>query len=147
MDEAATISLLGDLLHVSKDGEETFGRAKEITDDETLKAAFETSLESCAIAAQQLVDKIEELGGRPAERGTVPGAFGRTWLEARSTLSGSADKTLLEEIVRAERAAVKHYDEAMAAPLGDDIRGLVTSQAAGAKANLRRFEGLTAHRA
>jgi len=139
-----TLSVLEELLHVSKDGVDTFEKALAITQDPELETAFRVAMESCIIATEQLSKKIEELGGSPTVRGTVPGAFHRAWIDAKSVLARDDDQALLQEVVRAEKAAVHHYDEAMTSTLSQDVRNLVVSQAAGAKANLRRFEGLAA---
>jgi uncharacterized protein (TIGR02284 family) len=147
MNTKETVSVLTDLLHVSNDGEQTFQKALDLTEDPKLESAFRTTLESCMLAARQLEKKIDALDGTAKSRGTVSGAFRRAWMDARTTLASPADKALLDEIVRAERAAVRHYDEALAQPLGEEARSLVTSQAAGAKANLRRFEELAAEHA
>lgn len=144
MERSDAISVLDDLLHVSRDGVNTFEKAVGMTKDPELETAFRTALRSCLIATEQLREKIEDLGGKPKEGGTVPGLFHRAWIDARTLLAREEDQALLDEIVKAERSAVRQYDEAMTAPLPEDVRSLVVSQASGAKANLRRFEGLAA---
>jgi uncharacterized protein (TIGR02284 family) len=142
MDLAKTISTLNELLHVSTDGAETFEKAVGMTDDTELEGAFRTALHSCMIARDQLRTRIAELGGRASAGGTVPGTFHRAWIDARTLLARDDERALLDEVVRAERAAVKRYDAALAEPLPEDERPLIESQASGARANLKRFEEL-----
>ncbi len=138
------VEVLNDLLHVAKDGEHTFHQALGIAEDRALESALQVSMRSCMIAAQQLEELIHELGDEPSVRGSIPGAFRRAWMDARTTLSPVPRDALIEEIVRAERAAVSHYEEAMTLPLGKEIHDRVASQTLGARANLHRFENLAA---
>lgn len=142
MDAHGKIELLEELLHVAKDGEATFDRALEITEDRELRSAFRTALRSCVLATRQLTERIRALGRMPDERGTLGGAFHRVWIDTRAALSPDEDRALLDEIVRAEQTAVERYDAAREAARGSDLFDLVDSQASGAKANLERFRSL-----
>ena len=142
--KSKTVEVLTDLLHVAKDGEDTFQQALAMADDGELESALRVGMRLCMIAAGQLEEMLRKLGDQPRARGSIPGAVRRAWMDARTTLSADRRDALLAEIVRAERAAVDHYEEAMAMPLGPEIHDRIVSQASGARANLHRFEELAA---
>jgi uncharacterized protein (TIGR02284 family) len=126
------IETLNDLLENARDGELGFREAAEHTQTPSLSALFGRRAETCRQAAVELQDRIQRLGGKVDQGGSVTGAAHRVWVHIRGLFGGASDETMLNECERGEDAAVARYRKALRQNLPSDIHAMV----------LRQFEGV-----
>ena len=135
MDNDEVISTLNDLIETCKDGEYGFRACAEQVDAIDLETLFARRAEACRRAAEELQERVVELGGRPDSGGTAAGALHRGWIALRSKLAKYDDLAVVEECERGEDVAVKRYSEALDTPLPDSIRAVVERQYQGTLRN------------
>src|SRR5438874_13664274 len=109
MDRNDVISTLNDLIETCKDGEEGFLACSQSVKNPALKSFFEEKAQRCATGARQLRAKVRELGGNPADSGSMAGALHRGWINVTSRIVGMDDHAILAECERGEDYAVKAY--------------------------------------
>jgi uncharacterized protein (TIGR02284 family) len=134
-DRDDVIDALNDLVETCKDGEYGFKACAEQAKRPDLKSLFMQRADDCRGAAQELMEQIRGLGGKPEEGGTAMGAIERGWVAVRTTLSTYDDKAVLEECERGEDNALARYRKAMKKPLPAGIKLIVERQLQGVQRN------------
>jgi uncharacterized protein (TIGR02284 family) len=107
-----------------------------------LKALFEAAAQRCASGASELEAKIQDLGGEPAQGGSVSGSMHRAWTNIKSAITGMSEHAVLTECERGEDAAVSAYQEALQRNLPAEVRVVVDRQYNGVKENHDRVRNL-----
>jgi uncharacterized protein (TIGR02284 family) len=129
------VDALKDLVETCFDGEYGFRTCAEQAKRQDIKSVLMQRAEDCRRGAQELADKIHELGGKVSEGGTAMGAVERGWVAVRTTLSTYDDKAVLEECERGEDNAKARYRKALQKPLPADIKLIVERQMQGVERN------------
>jgi uncharacterized protein (TIGR02284 family) len=142
MDNQDVIATLNDLLEISRDGEQGFRTCAEGVQTPNLKAQLQTEARRCGEGATELEAKIRNLGGEPAQGGSVSGSIHRAWTNIKSTITGMSEHAVLAECERGEDAAKAAYEAALQKSLPADVRTLVERQYQGVKANHDRVRNL-----
>jgi uncharacterized protein (TIGR02284 family) len=141
-----TISVLNDLIQVSKDGEREFhDRSEEVTDPELLNFFTKTS-QRCAEGATMLQEEVRRLGGEPETEGSFSGAAHRMWTNLKTAVAGADKDTILKACEIGEQHAVEAYEKALQEDLPTDIRAMVEMQHHGVVANRDRVHTLLQQR-
>lgn len=134
-DRDDVIDALKDLVETCFDGEYGFRACAEQATSADIKSTLMQRAEDCRRGAQQLADKIHELGGKVSDGGTALGAVERGWVAVRATLSTYDDKAVLEECERGEDNAMARYRKALQKPLPADVKLMVERQMQGVQRN------------
>lgn len=130
------ISVLNDLIEVSRDGEQGFLKAAEDAKNPELKELFTSRASEISAAIRELQAQVIALGGRPEESGSVAGALHRGWVSLRSAVADRDDLAILEETERGEDVAKKKYADALQSDeLSFEVRALVERQYQGVLRN------------
>lgn len=129
------ISILNDLIEVSKDGEEGFRSSAENVDDPQLKAYFMRRSQEVASSVPELQDLVRSLGGEPASSSSLGGALHRRWIDLKTALTSNDTLAVLNETERGEDVALAAYQKAADMDLPTHIRFVVVRQLEGAKRN------------
>lgn len=130
------ISVLNDLIEVSRDGEQGFLKAAEDAQNPELKALFSSRAAEIATAVSELQAQVAALGGKPEEHGSVAGALHRGWVSLRTAVADRNDLAVLDETEKGEDVANKKYADALLeTELSFDIRALVERQYQGVLRN------------
>jgi uncharacterized protein (TIGR02284 family) len=119
------VAILDDLISTCKDGENGYRSAKEDVDREDLKELFGSLSEQRARLAADL-----QAAGHPQEDvagrgGTLAAKVHRGWMDLKAAVQHGDPRTILHEIDRGERAALKHYEEALQQAMPPDIHALL----------------------
>ncbi|WP_010297522.1 PA2169 family four-helix-bundle protein [Candidatus Odyssella thessalonicensis] len=130
---ADSVSVLNQLIQITRDSEEGFRTAAANVKDAFLKTTFLEKAETCRNAILDLQDKVREMHGVPEESGTVLGALHRGWVTIKGTLTGKDDLALLNECERGEDVIKETYEKALESGLSEQIRPLVQQQYEGVK--------------
>jgi len=130
------VSVLNDLIEVSRDGEEGFRKAAEDAKNPELKTLFSSRATEIGAAVRELQAQVAALGGKPEDHGSVAGALHRGWLSLRTAVTDRTDLAILEETEKGEDVAKKKYADALQeSDLNFDIRALIERQYQGVLRN------------
>lgn len=130
------VSVLNDLIEVSRDGEEGFRKAAEDAKNPELKTLFSSRATEIGAAVRELQAQVAALGGKPEDHGSVAGALHRGWLSLRTAVTDRTDLAILEETEKGEDVAKKKYADALQeTDLSFDIRALIERQYQGVLRN------------
>lgn len=131
------IEVLNDLIQINNDRIEGYKRAGKESDenDTDLNAIFNKMADESRRYVAELTREIVKLGGEPASGTTSSGKIYRTWMDIKSTFTGSDRYTILSSCENGEDAAQKAYKDALDSDetLSGEIRQLIENQ----KASLR----------
>jgi len=110
--EQRTHRLLGDLIRVCRDSEETFRLASERDEFAWLKADLLRRSVQRAGFAVALQTLLQHHGvSSPAQSGSLAGALHRKWVEWRDNFKAPSTETMLEELIQSEAAALRAYHD------------------------------------
>jgi uncharacterized protein (TIGR02284 family) len=130
------VSVLNDLIEVSRDGQQGFLKAAEDAQNPDLKSLFSSRAAEIATAVSELQARVAALGGKPEEHGSVAGALHRGWVGLRTAVADRDDLAILEETEKGEDVAKKKYADALQeTELSVDVRALVERQYQGVLRN------------
>jgi uncharacterized protein (TIGR02284 family) len=107
------ISCLNELIQTCRDGEEGFRTASEGIQDPALKDLFLRSSQQRTQFVSELQAEVRQLGGDPAETGTVGGSVHRGWINIKSVVTGKSDAAIIAECERGEDVAMATYQRVL----------------------------------
>lgn len=136
------VTVLNDLIEISRDGTEGFRTCAEDATEPTLKSYFEDRAQNCDKAVRELSAEVRHYNGDPDSTGTVSGALHRVFVDLKTAITSRDNLAVLEECERGEDAAVTAYQEALREDLPDNVRVLLQHQYEGAKQNHNRVRQL-----
>src|SRR5436305_2083684 len=117
---------LNRLIETCKDGENGFRTAATGVKTRELKQLFESYAAQRARFAGELQAAVEQLGGRPQERGSVAGVLHRGWMNIKGLVTGHDDAAIIQECETGEDAAMKTYMEAIQQELPQDVQTVIS---------------------
>lgn len=136
------VSVLNDLIEISRDGAEGFRTCAEDTSEQVLKLYFEDRAQSCEKAVRELGAEVRRYGGDPDTTGTVKGALHRAFVDLKAAITSLDNLAVLEECEWGEDAALAAYQKALREELPSDLRALLEKEYEGAKRNHDRVRQL-----
>lgn len=119
------MSILNDLIQITKDSEEGFCTAAENVTDVSLKEAFIKKAQNCNRIASKFQQKVVEMNGDPEEKGSFLGAMHRGWMNIKSAFTRKDDHSILVECERSEDAIKVAYSKALNSNLPIDLHSLI----------------------
>ena len=142
MENNEVIDTLNTLIETSRDGENGFTACAEDAKDASLRAYFTICATRCRQSVHTLEEMVRHYAGTPEPSGSVMGSLNRAWLNLRAAISSNSDLAVLEECERAEDAAIRTFQNALALNLPADVRPLVQIQLAGVRENHDRVRAM-----
>jgi uncharacterized protein (TIGR02284 family) len=140
------IATLNDLIETCRDGISGFRTAADGVSSPIAKEVFLSRVHLIEKGLGDLDAAVQRLGGDPTEHGHPAASMHRAWINIKSAVTLRDDKAIIDEVVRGEEVAVKHYRDALEKPLPADIRAMVEMQERGAELNLERARALARFR-
>lgn len=101
------IKRLNVLLGKNYDTEKVFTSAANHVKNEGLKSFFEEKARQRYDFGDELKAEIKSFGESPEKGASVDGAAHRAWMNLKMAFSSDNEESVLEEIIRAEKAALK----------------------------------------
>lgn len=141
------ISTLNDLIETCRDGINGFRSAADGVSSPVAKEVFLSRIHLIEKGLGDLDAAVQRLGGHATEHGHPAASLHRAWINIMSAVTSKNDDAIIDEVVRGEEIAVKHYRDALSTSLPADIRSMVETQARGAELNLERARALSRLRA
>ena len=123
-----SVSILNELIQVTRDSEEGFRTAVNNVDEDSLKQVFTKKAERCSNAVAELQKKVSEFKGEYEEGGTLLGAMHRGWVNIKGSLTGKDSHAILSECERGEDVIKAAYAKALESNLSESIRPMIQSQ-------------------
>jgi len=116
MNNEKTTDILNDLLNITNDriaGFETVeGKVWESYSD--LKGEYDHMISESKIMKNELINLIQDKGGKADDSATTAGALHRTWIDLKNSFTGGKnEKSTLENVVYGEKNAVEAYEKAL----------------------------------
>ena len=142
------VSVLNDLIVISRDGAEGFRTCAEDASEPALKLYFEDRAQSCENALRRLSTEVRRHECDPATAGTVKGLLHRAFIDLKAAITSRDNLAVLEECERGEDAALVAYQKALREDLPGDLRALLEKEYEGAKQNhdrVRQLRDTTRH--
>src|SRR4029077_16310817 len=96
------IKCLNNLIVPCRDGETGFQTAADHVSDPDLKKIFTQCSEQRAQFASELQSEVRQMGGTPAQTGSVSAAFDNVWINIESIVRGGSDESIAAECERRE---------------------------------------------
>ena len=126
--DEAVITLLRELMEISKDGEQGYKDASDdIKDKEMSIILFEFSVQRGEFV-NKLRETIHRLGGATEFTGSVLGILHRRWMDVKFAVAGSDPSSVLSECLRGDKAALNKYEIQLDRVLPDNIRSVIENQ-------------------
>jgi len=128
MEQSAVISTLNSLIEACQDGHAGYQVAAHGVTNMEIKRALGQIARERRQFEEELRAHIEQLGGKPRERGTVVGALHRGWMQLKEQFGHPTPANMLHECSRGESACVRTYNEALGKELPAEVKGIVSVQ-------------------
>ena len=129
------VSILKDLMEVSKDGEQGYKDASDDIKDKELSAMlFEFSVQRGEFVNNLRVI-VHNLKGETEFSGSILGILHRRWMDVKFGVAGSNPRSVLRECLRGDNAALRKYEIHLGQDLPDNIRAMVSNQHESIKEN------------
>lgn len=97
------------LLARNVDGEKGYAFASEHIKNENFKNFLEAYANQRRKYADELIERMDELGVEPNETSSALGSIHKAILELRTKMASNADKVIMEECERGEDMAISDY--------------------------------------
>lgn len=97
------------LLARNVDGEKGYAFASEHIKNENFKNFLEAYANQRRKYADELIERMDELGIEPNESSSALGSIHKAILELRTKMTSNADKVIMEECERGESMAISDY--------------------------------------
>jgi uncharacterized protein (TIGR02284 family) len=133
------IGCLNDLIETCRDGEKGFQTAAAHAEDPELKKFFDQHSQQRAQFASELQAEVRQLGGTPAEGGSVSAALHRGWINLKSVVTGGNAEAIIAECEQGEDAALVNYERVLKQNLPPNVLPVVKHQYTEIKRTLDRL--------
>lgn len=102
---------LNELLEKNYDTEKVFKNAADDVKNAKLKTFFQEKAMQRYDFGHELKSEIKSLGETPDKGSSVTGDAHRAWMNLKAAFSSDKEESVLEETIRAEKAAVEDYNK------------------------------------
>ena len=121
------IHVLNTLITTTIDSANGFERSAENADARRFEEMFREMGRERREVAGRMQQRVRELGGDPADDGSLKADAHRRWLDMKNALSGGDDKKIIEEVERGEDYIKNKFEMAMEDDkLSPESRTLIT---------------------
>jgi len=145
-----TISVLNDLLQITNDRIEGFGKVEgkiwERYPD--VKDEYDRMITQSKLMRVELIDLITERGGNPDDSPSLAGALHRTWIDVKNSFTmGNREESTLENVVFGEKAAMEAYQNALdSGNLCEESSKIVADQLYNLTISYNQFKGIAEYK-
>lgn len=132
MEKDKIVSILNDLLQITNDRIEGFGKVEGKIWEQypDIKAEYDRMISQSKMMKNELINMINEKGGNPDDSSSLTGSLHRTWIDIKNSFTiGNIEESTLANVVFGEQAAMKAYQNALeTGDLCQESKELVTEQ-------------------
>jgi uncharacterized protein (TIGR02284 family) len=138
-----SVGVLNNLIEINYDGRESYRTAAEAIDNEDYQALFEEYAEQRAHFIGELNALVSRFGSEPADEGNLSGLFHRVWIDIKAAVTAGDAGAVMAECDRGEEAALRAYQEAMAADLPEKVKEVIRRQMSAVRLAHERVHALS----
>ena len=113
MNNKKSIGVLNTLIEINNDRIEGYETASNETDEPDLKKLFAQLVASSDECNAELIEEVEQMGGKAAEDTRTTGKFFRAWMDFQAALLGKDRKAILDSCEYGEDVAVNTYKKVL----------------------------------
>ena len=144
MENDRIVSVLNDLLQITNDRIEGFGKVEGKVWEKypDIKAEYDRMISQSKMMKNELINMINEKGGHPSNSSSIAGSLHRTWIDIKNSFTiGNIEESTLSNVVFGEQAAMKTYQAALdSGDLCQKSTELVTEQLNSLKVSHEQFK-------
>lgn len=144
MENEKTVSVLNDLLQITNDRIEGFGKVEGKVWEKypDIKAEYDRMISQSKMMKNELINLINEKGGNPHDSTSVAGSLHRTWIDIKNSFTvGNIEESTLSNVVFGEKAAMDAYENALnSGDLCQKSSELITEQLHSLKVSHEQFK-------
>lgn len=146
MENSQEISVLNDLLQITNDRINGFGKVegKVWESYSDLKSEYEKMISQSKIMKNEIINLITERGGNPDDTSSVAGNLHRTWIDVKNTLSiASNERETLDNVIFGEKHALEAYESALnSGELSKESSEVIADQLTSLRSSYRQFSNI-----
>lgn len=134
---------LNELLEKTYDAEKGFKKVAENVENKSLKTYFRNKADERYTFGHELKDEIKSFNQEIDKGGSTLGTIHRAWIDTKALFSLNDEESMLEEVIRGEKAAIAEYDDVLSeTTLPTSTQTLIRSQKNKIENGLYNFETL-----
>lgn len=107
------VSVLNTLITTTIDSAHGFERSAENADAARFQSMFQEFATERRQCVNDLQARVRQLGGDPADDGSLKADVHRRWLDMKNAITGTGDKSVIEEVERGEDYIKDKYETAL----------------------------------
>ena len=107
------VSVLNTLITTTIDSAHGFERSAENADAARFQSMFQEFATERRQCVNDLQARVRQLGGDPADDGSLKADVHRRWLDMKNAITGTGDKSVIEEVERGEDYIKEKYETAL----------------------------------
>ena len=123
-----TVSIINNLIEISKDGEEGFLKSAQDVDNEQTKAYLVHRSNQIKQSVFELQNLVRELGGKPADSTSTAGYLHSKWVDLKAVIMNKDNISVFNELERGENVALHAYRDASKKELPAQAAAIVLRQ-------------------
>ncbi len=143
-------SVLNDLLHITNDRIEGFGKVegKVWENYPDVKAEYARLNSLSKVMKNELINLIQDDGETPHDSPSVAGALHRTWIDIKNSFTlGNREESTIENVIFGEKAAIEAYQNAIdSGKLGQESLDIVSEHLKHIKDSYYQFENMSRYK-
>ena len=128
LSDEEVVSVLKELMEVSKDSQQSFKDAADDVKEKELSAMLLEFSDQRGNYVETLRGLIDSLGGETEFNVSIAGIVKRRWMDVKIGVQGSNSVSILNECVKSEKEAIEVYKTHLGQDLPANIRGIVEEQ-------------------
>ncbi len=128
LSDEEVVSILKELMEVSKDSQQALKDAADDVKEKELSAMLLEYSEQRGNYVETLRGLIESLGGETEFNVSISGIIKRRWMDVKLGAAGTDTVSLLNECVKYEKEAIEVYKTHLAQAIPANIKGIVEEQ-------------------
>lgn len=107
------VSVLNTLITTTIDSAHGFERSAENADAARFQSMFQEFATERRQCVNDLQARVRQLGGDPADDGSLKADVHRRWVDMKNAITGTGDKSVIEEVERGEDYIKEKYEQAL----------------------------------
>jgi len=107
------VDVLNGLIETTLDSADGYRKAAETADNPTFKTMFETRARKRTQLVGELKTEVRTFGGEPKDDGSMLAATHRAFLGLKDKVTGSNDKSVIDEVERGEDFIKQRFEKAI----------------------------------
>ncbi|MEO5788920.1 PA2169 family four-helix-bundle protein [Gelidibacter sp.] len=138
-----TVNVLQIIITKNYDAQKGYRKAMVDVKNPELKTFLQQQARQRSNFLTEIDQEIRSLNEIPKENGSRTGTLHRAWIDVKNFVAGNNDETVIEEVIRGEKAKINEYRDVLKRnTLAPQIISMLQSQLNGIKNTLKQVKTL-----